>query len=132
MIAVFPATTCVNGWEGCKNRSGEVRSSDQESAACDSSSVRSTRLPAYTRTMKITIEIPSELMSSADLLSKRLGISFDELLATAVSEFLERSRKSEVTKRLNEVYATESSSLDPVPAVLQYETHAKQFHPAGR
>ena len=77
--------------------------------------------------MKITIEMPSQLKSSADVLSRRLGISFNELLVAAVSEFLERSRKSEVTERLNEVYATEGSSIDPALATLQYQTLAKQF-----
>ena len=75
----------------------------------------------------MTLEIPREIFSPAELLARRLGISFNELLAAAVSEFLERSEKSEVTERLNEVYAAEGSSIDPALATLQYQTLAEQF-----
>ena len=77
--------------------------------------------------MKTAISLPDELFVSADLLAKRLGISRSELYATAVSEFVERSRADKVTERLNEVYATEDSSLDPALAELQYRTLAKRL-----
>ena len=63
--------------------------------------------------MKTAISIPDEIFVSADMLAKRLGISRSELYATAVSEYVQRSRADKVTDRLNEVYSTEDSSLDP-------------------
>ena len=88
-------------------------------------------LATYTISMKATISIPRKLISSADLLSKQLGISFDELIARAVGEFLERAPNDRVTNRLNEVYATVDSSIDPVLAKLQYNTLARRV-PSGR
>ena len=81
----------------------------------------------YTMSMKTAISIPDELFVSADLLAKRLGISRSELYATAVLEFVERLRADKVTERLNEIYATEGSSLDPALAKLQYRTLAKRL-----
>jgi metal-responsive CopG/Arc/MetJ family transcriptional regulator len=63
--------------------------------------------------MKTAISLPDELFTAADALAGRLGVSRSELYATAVAEFLAKHTRSEVTARLNEVYATESSALDP-------------------
>ena len=90
------------------------------------------RKRAYTTAMKTTISIPCGLFSSADSLARRLGISRSELFLRAVSEFLERSKGSEVTKRLNEIYATEDSLLDPAFAELQYHTLAEQCRTGRR
>jgi metal-responsive CopG/Arc/MetJ family transcriptional regulator len=63
--------------------------------------------------MKTAISLPDELFSAADALAGRLGVSRSELYATAVAEFLARHDSSDITARLNEVYATEDSALDP-------------------
>lgn len=63
--------------------------------------------------MKTAISLPDDLFSAADALASRLGVSRSELYATAVAEYLAKHTASEVTARLNEVYATESSELDP-------------------
>jgi metal-responsive CopG/Arc/MetJ family transcriptional regulator len=63
--------------------------------------------------MKTAISIPDELFASADALAERLGVSRSQLYATAVAEFLAKHAGAEVTARLNEVYATEASRLDP-------------------
>lgn len=76
--------------------------------------------------MKTAISIPDEIFVSADMLAKRLGISRSELYATAVSEYVQRSRADKVTDRLNEVYSTEDSSLDPRLAELQHRSAAKR------
>ena len=41
------------------------------------------------------------------------------LFTVAVDEYLQQHREDDVTQKLNEVYATEDSSLDPVFARLQ-------------
>jgi metal-responsive CopG/Arc/MetJ family transcriptional regulator len=63
--------------------------------------------------MKTAISLPNDLFEAADALAGRLGVSRSELYATAVAEFLAKHSASEVTERLNKVYATEPSALDP-------------------
>jgi hypothetical protein len=43
-----------------------------------------------------------------------MGISRSELYATAVAEYLAKHRDEDVTSRLNEVFADESSGMAPV------------------
>ncbi len=63
--------------------------------------------------MKTAISLPDDLFAAADALAGRLGVSRSELYATAVAEFLAKHSASEVTERLNRVYASESSALHP-------------------
>jgi len=68
---------------------------------------------SYTQVVKTAISIPDEVFQAAEELAKRLGMSRSELYATAVAEYVAALRSRGVTERLNEVYAGESSSLDP-------------------
>lgn len=63
--------------------------------------------------MKTAISLPDELFRNADSLAQRLGVSRSELYAEAVREYLAKHRQQDVTARLNEVYARESSALPP-------------------
>jgi metal-responsive CopG/Arc/MetJ family transcriptional regulator len=63
--------------------------------------------------MKTAISIPDEIFSAADALAGRLGVSRSELYATAVAEFLAKHDRSEITARLDRLYATEPSGVDP-------------------
>lgn len=62
--------------------------------------------------MKTAISLPDDLFSAADALASRLGVSRSELYATAVAEFLAKHTESEITARLDQLYAEESSTLD--------------------
>jgi metal-responsive CopG/Arc/MetJ family transcriptional regulator len=62
--------------------------------------------------MKTAISLPDDLFESADVLAQELGVSRSELYATAVAEYLAKHRDQDLTARLNQVYATESSGLD--------------------
>jgi metal-responsive CopG/Arc/MetJ family transcriptional regulator len=64
--------------------------------------------------MKTAISLPDDLFTAADTLAGRLGLSRSELYATAVSEYLAKHTNSDVTARLNEIYGTEPSTLDPI------------------
>jgi metal-responsive CopG/Arc/MetJ family transcriptional regulator len=64
--------------------------------------------------MKTAISLPDDLFRSADALAERLGISRSKLFATAVAEFLAKHQTRKLTDRLNAVYGTESSTLEPV------------------
>jgi metal-responsive CopG/Arc/MetJ family transcriptional regulator len=63
--------------------------------------------------MKTAISLPDDLFASADELAERLGVSRSELYADAVAEYLAKHRGQDVTARLNEVYADETSGRDP-------------------
>lgn len=64
--------------------------------------------------MKTAISLPDELFSAADSLADRLGVSRSELYANALAEYVARYSDAEVTARLDELYASESSQLDPL------------------
>lgn len=63
--------------------------------------------------MKTAISLPDELFSAADALAGRLGVSRSELYATALAEFVAKYNDREVTARLDRLYSTEPSTLDP-------------------
>jgi metal-responsive CopG/Arc/MetJ family transcriptional regulator len=69
--------------------------------------------------MKTAVSLPDPLFASADTLAKRLGVSRSHLFATALAEYVAKFESSAVTERLNEVYAAESSELDPIFARAQ-------------
>lgn len=48
-----------------------------------------------------------------------MGLSRSELYARALAEYIAKNRASQITKRLNAVYATEVSHLDPAIAKAQ-------------
>lgn len=55
--------------------------------------------------MKTAISINDELLQEADETAKLLGLSRSRLFALAVGDFLQRQRKEQMLRRLNEVYA---------------------------
>ncbi|MBI4502713.1 MAG: hypothetical protein HY700_16325 [Gemmatimonadetes bacterium] len=63
--------------------------------------------------MKTAISIPDAVFKSADALATRLGISRSELYSRAVADYVAKHRAAKVTERLNTVYATQPSKLDP-------------------
>jgi len=63
--------------------------------------------------MKIALSIPDELFDSAETLGKKLRVSRSRLYATALAEFLAKHRGRKTTDRLNAVYRSEESRLDP-------------------
>lgn len=69
--------------------------------------------------MKIALSIPDDLFETAETVGKRLGVSRSRLYATALAEFLSKHRGRKVTERLNTVYATEESRLEPGVRRLQ-------------
>lgn len=69
--------------------------------------------------MKVALSIPDDLFETAETLSKRLGVSRSRLYASALADFLAKHRGRKVTERLNAVYATEDSRLEPGARRLQ-------------
>ncbi len=64
--------------------------------------------------MKITVSVVDPIFRAGERLAKRLGISRSHLYSKALREYMERHDEDEITRRLNEVYANESSEPDPV------------------
>ena len=69
--------------------------------------------------MKVALSIPDELFESAETLTKRLGVSRSRLYATALAEFVAKSRGRKITERLNAVYESEDSRLPTAVRRLQ-------------
>lgn len=69
--------------------------------------------------MKTAISIPNPIFEAAEQLAKELGLSRSELYSTAIAAFVEAHHSENVTERLNQIYADEASTLDPVLLQLQ-------------
>lgn len=69
--------------------------------------------------MKTAISIPDPIFDAAEKAAERMAISRSQLYAKAVKAFLAAHCDEDVTSRLNEVYATEESRLDPALAKMQ-------------
>jgi len=69
--------------------------------------------------MKTAISVPDPIFKSADALAKRLRLSRSELYARAVDRFVRAHTASEITERLNQVYADGDEGVDPNLARMQ-------------
>ena len=72
--------------------------------------------------LKTAVSLPEDVFAQGEVLAKRLGLKRSELYAKALSEFLARHSKDEITARLNEIYLTEPSALAPGLARLQADS----------
>lgn len=63
--------------------------------------------------MKTAISVPDDVFESADELAEEMGVSRSELYSTAVAEYVAKHRSSDITARLNEVYADVDGRLPP-------------------
>ena len=70
--------------------------------------------------MKTAISMPDAVFEAAEKLAKRLHLSRSELFTRAVSAYVQERADDDVTARLDEVYARESSALDPVIEQVQF------------
>ena len=69
--------------------------------------------------MKVTLSIPDDLFDTAESLCKRLGVSRSRLYATALAEFMAKHRGRKITQRLDAVYVSEDSRVDPATRRMQ-------------
>ena len=59
-------------------------------------------------------------MEAAEEAAVRFGLTPSELCRRAIADWLAAHRGKGVTEHLDEIYAEESSSLDPVVAAMQF------------
>ena len=69
--------------------------------------------------MKIGISIPDDVFVSADRLAKRLHMSRSELYARAVQQYVAECRHAGVKEKLDQIYASENSSIDSAVLIAQ-------------
>jgi len=69
--------------------------------------------------LKASISIPDRVFERADDLARRLGVSRSCLYTLALQRFLQDHDDDAITAKINEVYARESSSLDPIFQSIQ-------------
>lgn len=77
--------------------------------------------------MKTAISIPNPIFEAAEQLAKELGISRSELYTTAIATYIATRRSEDVTGKLNQIYADEASTVDPV--LLQLQTASLDSEP---
>lgn len=69
--------------------------------------------------MKTAVSLPDDLFLSANDLARRQGVSRSELYAVALAEYVAKHRDADVTSKLNEVLAGESSGVAPALRAAQ-------------
>jgi len=76
--------------------------------------------------MKTAISIPDSIFQAAENLAHRLGLSRSELYVKAMNEYLNSHKNQNVTKKLNEIYALNESSIDDDILSLQTRSIPKE------
>lgn len=76
-------------------------------------------IPGYTPAMKIAVSIPDDVFQAAEELAAQECCSRSSLYTRALRQLLADVQHDQITERLNDVYSTESSELDPVLRALQ-------------
>lgn len=69
--------------------------------------------------MKVAISLPDPVFSAAEKLAQSLRVSRSQLYAQAIQEYLGKRQDSQVTERLNAIYATTQEAIDPAIAAAQ-------------
>jgi hypothetical protein len=76
--------------------------------------------------MKFAISVPDRIFKAGERLARARGISRSELYATALSAYLGSHGAEETTSRLNALYPSQDSQLDPGLARAQQKTIADE------
>ena len=63
--------------------------------------------------MKTAISIPNDIFVSADHMAKRLNMSRSELYTRAIKQYIAECRHTGVKEKLDQVYASDITSIDP-------------------
>ena len=76
--------------------------------------------------MKTAISLPDIIYFEAEEAAQNLGISRSALYLNALTEYLKKNNRKNITQKLNEVYADASASTDTVASGDDY---SKEFEP---
>jgi hypothetical protein len=76
--------------------------------------------------MDITLSIPEPTFKAAQQLAGKLGVSLSKLYTDAITTYLSSNQEDEITSLLNQVYATDSSALDPALVQMQMASFGEE------
>ena len=76
--------------------------------------------------MKAAVSIPDPVFKAADELAHRMGVSRSRLYSVALQRFVQEHDDDAITAKLDEVYSTEESALDPVLQSIQTRSVKKK------
>jgi metal-responsive CopG/Arc/MetJ family transcriptional regulator len=79
------------------------------------------------KSLKTAISIPENIFLKAEETAKNLGMKRSRLYTAAVSDFIEKHREDDLTTRLNELYAEESSRIDSTFTRMQVSSLAQEI-----
>ena len=69
--------------------------------------------------MRTVVSVPDDLFAAAAALAARLGMTRSEFYAAALTDFIAKHAPDRLTERLDALYTTEDSTLDPALRRLQ-------------
>jgi hypothetical protein len=69
--------------------------------------------------MKTEISVPNPIHEAAERLAEELGMSLSEFYVAALAAYVATYQNGDITKRLDEVYAKEDSTLEPELVAIQ-------------
>ena len=69
--------------------------------------------------MQTAISIPDPIYEAAEQLAHQLGVTCSDLYTTSVASFVKAHQEDQITAQLDDLYASEESSLDDVSTQLQ-------------
>ena len=78
-------------------------------------------------TAKVDLAISAAIFESSRQLAQKLDMPLGDLYAAALKDYIEAHQIDSITERLNRVYATESSELDPALVRLQTALLAEEL-----
>jgi metal-responsive CopG/Arc/MetJ family transcriptional regulator len=70
--------------------------------------------------MKVVISVPDPIFEAAELLARQRHVPRSQLITEALREYISRHGSVAVTAKLNEVYGSKSTSVEPALAQAQY------------
>jgi hypothetical protein len=76
--------------------------------------------------MKNELAIPADIWEAAQQLAGKLGLSANELFATALSDFVRRYGEVDITAELDKIYSDTGSTLDPILGAMQLKSLPKE------
>lgn len=75
--------------------------------------------------LRITVFIPNKLASAVRSAAATEGMPQDDLIVRALEEYLREQAELAITQKLNDVYASCDSRLDPVLEAMQFDAFRK-------
>jgi len=69
--------------------------------------------------MKTDISIPNRIYQAAEKLAKELGVSLSELYTAALIAYVSEHNKKNIAEKLDTVYVTKSSNIEPEMVEMQ-------------